>query len=261
LRQRCSRLSLPRQEAMNITKMEANWNAWGIQDPMWAILSDPDKKGNKWDEAEFFQSGIREIDDLLGKVTALGIALVPEAAMDFGCGLGRLSQALANHFARVDGYDVSPSMIAKAQALNRAPTKVFFHHNPKTDLSHVEGQRYDFIYSSLVLQHIPTRFQRLYLAEFTRLLKPGGSAVLQTVEAAGWRSLLPNSLVEFYRQLKYRGRPIIPMYGIRPSTVCAILAKGRCAVRQIERGPMDTPRFDSRTYYAVKTKAASSVAR
>ena len=38
------------------------------------------------------------------------------SALDFGCGIGRLSQALAEHFDQVYGVDISPKMIELARA-------------------------------------------------------------------------------------------------------------------------------------------------
>jgi len=49
---------------MDIKEMLKNWDSWGNEDPLWAIHSDPTKKGNLWDEGEFFESGKHEIDSV-----------------------------------------------------------------------------------------------------------------------------------------------------------------------------------------------------
>ena len=46
-----------------------------------------------------------------------------QSALDFGCGVGRLSHALADLFLNVTGIDVSPTMVAKANELNNNPDK------------------------------------------------------------------------------------------------------------------------------------------
>jgi 2-polyprenyl-3-methyl-5-hydroxy-6-metoxy-1,4-benzoquinol methylase len=139
--------------------------------------------------------------------------------LDFGCGLGRLSQALAQQFQRVDGVDVSASMIRQAQQFNRHGDKVEYHLNVKIDLSLFPRSQFDFIYSNIVLQHIPPRHQLLYIAEFMDLLKTDGVAYFQTIHAHGARAWFPNWFVEAYRFVKHRGKAYIPMYGVRPSEV------------------------------------------
>ncbi len=47
-------------------------------------------------------------------------------ALDFGCGVGRLTQALADYFNEVAGVDVSPTMVNKALEYNKKPTKFHF---------------------------------------------------------------------------------------------------------------------------------------
>ena len=52
-------------------------------------------------------------------LAARGLPRARALALDFGCGAGRLSRALAAHFEHVVGVDVSASMIETARALNR----------------------------------------------------------------------------------------------------------------------------------------------
>jgi 2-polyprenyl-3-methyl-5-hydroxy-6-metoxy-1,4-benzoquinol methylase len=82
----------------------AAWDALGRRDPHWAILSEPGRQGG-WDDEQFFATGKAEID---ATVTELGeLLMTKDAALDFGCGLGRLTQALAAHFSTVSGIDVA----------------------------------------------------------------------------------------------------------------------------------------------------------
>ncbi len=204
---------------MNIDEIHKNWTALGNEDPMWVILTDSAKKGNRWGVDDFFATGRKEIKDVLEKIEKMGIDLQFGKALDFGCGLGRLSQALGNYFTSVDGVDVSASMIEKAKFFNKRPEIVRYHLNVKTDLEGFASNTYDFIYSAMCLQHIPTNFQKIYIAELVRLLKPGGIACFQTIHSHGWRSFVPHSLADFYRKLKSKGKPFIPLYAIRIRSV------------------------------------------
>ena len=61
---------------------------------------------------------------VLGHAQHLGRPLRHGTALDFGCGVGRLTHALAPHFERTYGVDVSSTMIEQAQAARRAPRPV-----------------------------------------------------------------------------------------------------------------------------------------
>ncbi|TDA70434.1 MAG: class I SAM-dependent methyltransferase [Clostridia bacterium] len=46
--------------------------------------------------------------------------------------------------------------------------------NERDDLSRLDDLRFDFIYTSITLQHMEPRYSLNYIKEFLRLLKPGG---------------------------------------------------------------------------------------
>ena len=97
------------------------WDRHARRDPLWAILSDPARKGGRWDLGRFMQTGVGEVASLLYQLQTLGLDVGRGEVLDFGCGVGRLSQALAPHFQRVTGVDISAEMIEQAQSLNRFP--------------------------------------------------------------------------------------------------------------------------------------------
>jgi len=215
---------------MNVEDMVSNWNDWADQDPMWAILTDPAKNNGKWNERDFFETGERQISRNLQWLREHGIQLKQGQALDFGCGIGRLSNALAKYFDVVHGVDVSTGMIDIATKLNKNPDKVTFFHNPKANLSDFAGGSYDLVYSEIVLQHIPTSYQAIYIAEFLRLLSDHGIAYFQTVRTVGWRRLVPNWAAELVRRLKWKGRAFIPMYGIPPFQIERICKEADCCI-------------------------------
>ena len=155
------------------------WENCATQDPLWAVLSDPAERGRKWDLARFFETGRREISVLLPTMERLGISLSLGNALDFGCGVGRLTQALADHFETATGVDVSPTMLAIASKLNRHNDRVKYILNTGDDLSSFADGSLDFVYSNIVLQHIPPHLTVSYLKEFVRVLRAGGAAVFQ----------------------------------------------------------------------------------
>lgn len=161
---------------MEIAELRRNWEAWGRLDPMWAVLTDPDKRGGRWDPEEFFASGRVEVDHVL----SLARPSKWNRALDFGCGVGRASQALARHFKGVVGVDLAESMVKQAQMLNQMGRRCEFRTYDGETLPFPNGI-FNLVYSLHVLQHIAPHYQRQAIAELVRVTRPGGLLVLQTV--------------------------------------------------------------------------------
>src|SRR5579862_7667567 len=80
----------------NLARYKSDWEGLAERDALWAILTDESKAGGKWDLAEFMATGEAEIHAVMNHLAAIGHT--PDrnaAALDFGCGVGRLTQALA----------------------------------------------------------------------------------------------------------------------------------------------------------------------
>ena len=164
---------------MELVELQKHWDALGKSDPLWAILSLPEKRFGKWDLAEFFGYGREEIDQLWAFTDELGIPRPVGKALDFGCGVGRLTQALCAHFDECVGIDISPSMIEGAQRLNQYGDRCTYVLNGRDDLSIFQDGEFQFIYSIIVLQHMRPDYMKKYLKEFLRILAPGGLVVFQ----------------------------------------------------------------------------------
>jgi SAM-dependent methyltransferase len=155
------------------------WEQHARRDPLWAVLSDGAKRDGQWDSAAFFDTGVTEIESLLRDLDAQGILFARGAALDFGCGVGRLTQALAPHFARAVGVDISPGMLDVASRRNRFPERVSYVSNQTADLRAFQDGMFDFLVSLIVLQHLPPDIAVGYLREFFRVLAPAGVLVFQ----------------------------------------------------------------------------------
>jgi SAM-dependent methyltransferase len=162
-----------------LTDSQELWDDHARHDPLWAILSEPAKKGGRWNTERFFQTGVAEISHILYHLRLGDVTVVRRRALDFGCGVGRLTQALGKHFARVDGVDVSPAMVELARSLNRHGERVTYHANDRPDLSIFANRTFDLVVSSLVLQHIEPAIATRYLRELCRVLAPGGALGVQ----------------------------------------------------------------------------------
>lgn len=159
---------------MNLHDLQRHWDAFGEQDPMWAILTDPARKGRRWTAEEFFATGVAEIEALMAEARGFGLPTGRRRALDFGCGLGRLTQALADHCDEALGLDVAPSMIAQATTFNRHGARVQYHVQTAPPFHQIASRSMDVVYTGRVLQHIAPVYAREYIRELARVVAPGG---------------------------------------------------------------------------------------
>jgi SAM-dependent methyltransferase len=155
------------------------WDAHAERDPLWAVLSDAGKQERQWDVRRFFQTGVNEVALIFYQLDSHGIDVTHGWALDFGCGVGRVTQALAPRFEQVVGVDVSSRMVQTATSLNRFPGRASYTWNHAPHLRRFSDDTFDFIYTNLVLQHVVPDVTLAYLREFLRILRPGGVLVFQ----------------------------------------------------------------------------------
>ncbi len=168
----------PQKLRSDLRKLRSDWTRLGEADPLWAVCVDPARKGGRWDVGEFNATGRAEITAALAHLDRLGACPRRDRALDFGCGAGRLTAALATGFAEVTGVDISPPMLEQAARINGADGRCRYVLGDTADLRGFADASFDLVYSSLVLQHIPPPLAGAYLAEFVRVLRPGGAIML-----------------------------------------------------------------------------------
>ncbi len=210
---------IPRPPPLSsLEHLRAVWATLGREDPLWAVLSRPDKRGGRWDVDEFLATGALEIDDQMRQMRDRGWPRAQRVALDFGCGAGRLTRALARHFEQAIGIDVAASMIEKARALNADVGNLRFIENASPTLDGIADGSIDFIYSNMTLQHIPGELAFGYVAEFLRVLAPGGAAAFQFIDGhdASWRGRLygaiPNRWLNPLRRIAWRRAAVFEMH-------------------------------------------------
>jgi SAM-dependent methyltransferase len=163
---------------MDLDRSRADWTTLGERDPLWAVLVSAEGRHEGWDPDAFLATGRDEVATVLARIAGLGLAHGHAAAIDFGCGAGRLSQALRDRFDHVVGVDFSLPMLERARRLDPLG-RCEFVPSDRPDLGAFAEASFDLAYSSLVLQHIPTAAARRYLAELVRVVRPGGVVAVQ----------------------------------------------------------------------------------
>lgn len=185
--------------------LRRNWNILAETDAMWAVLTDPKKASRQWDADTFLATGEREVERVLDRVASKGVGVdMTGEALDFGCGAGRLTQALAGRFARAHGVDIAEAMVEAARAISRR-SNAMYHVNAAADLSLFDYAAFAFVYTSIVLQHMEPPYMERYVAEFLRVLRPGGVLVFQVPDREK-KAALPARARENARRLVSRAR-------------------------------------------------------
>jgi 2-polyprenyl-3-methyl-5-hydroxy-6-metoxy-1,4-benzoquinol methylase len=249
---------------MKLRDTRKNWDRFGKTDPFYAILSEKDKSGGRWNKAEFFKTGEKEISDALGYIASKNLPLRHARALDFGCAVGRLTQALAPHFEEVIGVDIAASMIKLARKHNRYRTKCKYFLNKEDDLKLFPDNHFDFIYSNIVLQHMEPQYAGKYIREFVRVLTPEGVLLFQIPsrqlkfypQAPSLRTkikrFLPPSLLNLYRRIKHFFKPVLEMHGISKEKVVSILTQSGAQVLNIKENTAPDRSWESFMYLATK---------
>lgn len=169
---------------------DADWRELGAREPYWGVLTHADYLSQNLTPERldaFYASGESYVDDLLARFARLYGATPKAAALDFGCGAGRLTEAMAARTASATGYDISPGMLA--QARKRGGRALYVEALP-------DGP-FDWINSFIVLQHIPPARGLSLIEALLARLAPGGFLSLHLTiwrdarlePARGWRSL------------------------------------------------------------------------
>ena len=148
--------------------MRADWNQRAGEDANYYVAFGRREQ----DDEEFFSTGSD-----IAKSLELDLKRFRgrDAALEIGCGPGRLMRPMSRNFGEIHGVDVSDEMIRLArERLSDTPT-AHPHHSSGSDLAMFPDEKFDFVYSYAVFQHIPSREVVFsYLREARRVLKTGG---------------------------------------------------------------------------------------
>lgn len=177
-----------------LDKMRRDWDERARENARFYVNTER----TDWTDQEFFASGERTVaEEILTDMTNICQGKDPKQmkVLEIGCGAGRVTRALSGLFGEVHAVDVSGEMVALAQQALRDRPHAHVYQNNGMDLSIVPGGDFDFAFSTIVFQHIPSReVIENYVREVCRLLRPGalfkfqvqGDPTLQTDSDDTW---------------------------------------------------------------------------
>jgi SAM-dependent methyltransferase len=179
--QRLERAKPPNSPRLDVAvrSAEQTWEYLARRDPLAAILNDPSTQNRQSDTIKFLRTGNDLVERLVDRAREVGVALRGRHAIDFGCGVGRLSQALTLHFDRVTGIDISETMVSIARDLHGCRPDLVFLLNRHPDLALLGNGVADFVCSHITLQHLEPALATAYVREFSRVVRRGGHVYFQ----------------------------------------------------------------------------------
>lgn len=164
-------------------RVQETWHALGEEQPHWSVVTAEEFRPGRIGESleSFYASGEANVATLMRTLARNGIdASRLRRCMDFGCGVGRLTVALAKRFAEVVAVDVSASHLAVArESLSRFGIANASLHRLEA-IADVAGlPAVDLVYSVIVLQHNPPPVMHALFEGLLARVAPGGAAVIQ----------------------------------------------------------------------------------
>ena len=221
-------------------EMREDWDARARENAFHYIEDSKDE----WRPEEFFASGEESVRQLILNDMDSICQEMPSTEMrvlEIGCGAGRMTRALAKVFGEVHGVDVSGGMIERARELLADCPNVHLYQNSGTDLSVLGDVKFDFAFSFIVFQHIPSKAViENYVREVHRVLRPGrlfkfqvqGSYRAAQAEHDTWLGV-PISASDAVKMAKNCGFRMFQYEGLGGAILLAL-------VRQADRGGRPT---------------------
>ncbi|MGD9879906.1 MAG: methyltransferase domain-containing protein [Reyranella sp.] len=174
----CSELQAPRL----LARIAEQWERLGESKPHWSVLTEERFLPERITETEeaFFSSGQHDRNRLLATIARVGRDPAEfRIACEFGCGLGRVTNHLAESFERVIACDVSRSHLVRARARSHEIGRGNITYRVSMLPHFGMTMPFDLWFSIIVLQHNPPPIMAMILQRMLRLLRPGGLAVFQ----------------------------------------------------------------------------------
>ena len=163
-------------------RIQEQWRALGETEPHWSVLSHKKFKSKTLagTEDEFYVSG-KDTANLMDEFFArAGLPLPRGSCLELGCGVGRVTRYLADKFRRVYAVDISKGNLTVAA---RHLTSCNVNNVDLIQINAISDfdtlPRFDFLFSTIVLQHNPPPIQKVIIDNLLDKLNLGGSCLFQ----------------------------------------------------------------------------------
>jgi SAM-dependent methyltransferase len=163
-------------------RVAETWSVLGSTCPHWSVLSGdeylPDAAVDNLDH--FYASGTVDRDWLVATIGRAGRRADEfRTVLEYGCGLGRVTNHLAESFTQVIGCDISQTHLELAREYTAKAGITNVEYRLSRPPEYAMAAPYDLWFSFLVLQHNPPPVMASVLRQGLRKLNSGGLAVFQ----------------------------------------------------------------------------------
>lgn len=171
------------QQKRMLSGIAKAWQKFGEDDPHWSVLTADEFRADRIAQTidHFYATGADVVTRACAMLLRNGASLdAISSVVDFGCGVGRLSFALAERFKSVLAVDVSLPHIrlAEEHAAKIGSKRVKFQvMRNLQELDDLPSS--DLIFSQIVLQHNPPPIIAQTLKRLFMAVAPGGYALFQ----------------------------------------------------------------------------------
>jgi SAM-dependent methyltransferase len=226
------------------------WTKLGRKQPYWASFADPAYRADRISDQAieaFFQSGERETDAIFDAIRHdVGEDFHPARALDFGCGVGRLTLPLARESRHVLAVDVSDSMLEEVEENcgEQGLVNVEFMHAREFNAPSMR-RRFDFVLSYAVFQHMKPRLGYRATRHILGMLTAGGVGALhytygrkagpvRRVMHRARRLVPPLNVAANILQRRSLLEPAMPMYRYNLARLLDLFDALDCAILGVE---------------------------
>ena len=222
---------------------ERIWEYFGEKDPYFAVNTISDMRSESIDEDKlklFFEGGEKYVKKIWEEIESHFISgFNPRRALDFGCGVARLTLPIAKRSIETIGVDISTNMLeVAAKNADLFDIKNISFIKGDETISKVTGE-FDFIHSFVVFQHINPKLGEEIFKKMVEMLAEGGIGVVQFGYADSVSTFAQKLRFSLYRDysityklrnlvLRKKREPLIPMYSYNVNNLMLILQQNDC---------------------------------
>lgn len=213
-------------------KTVAQWEHLGQTEPYWSVLTSDRYYIDTFHQSRdaFFATGEVEVQAFESTVARAGLSLPPNArCLELGCGVGRVTAALAKRFHEVVAVDVSqPHLNIAKQELEKFQFANNINYQLLRQLKKIQTLgRFDVIYTKIVLQHNPPPVINYILKSMLNSLNPGGIALFQVpVYRAGYS-------FDINKYLNKEESEVMDMHFFSHTDLFELIQNSNCSIREL----------------------------
>jgi len=213
-----------------VAKVRIQYARVGPTEPHFAVEVDSSETLDSVDTniSQFWATGHVQAHALVQPLERFGLTeLKSKTAVEFGCGVGRLSFGLAGIFKQLHSYDVSDSQIklAKKSSMDAAVDNCQFHLSSGNPFAALESC--DFFYSKNAFQHYPPPLIHQFIRNALRSLKPDGLALFQVPTFQPSYSF---SIADFLS----KDRENAPLHCLPQHAIFSLIAVSNCELLEVK---------------------------